>query len=248
MTFFMEVTKKTMKTTIKKVISRIQSYIDEKHKNGYHLNYDGFFRTINNWLRVAIRLSIMFFLTDLLYTFYAIKDIELLTSVFLFSNIGLYLELVLVIILSLLIIKTLIYSFLEKPMFQIWIHYSKHLNCTCEEENRLDIIGKMKPLEPNESHQIESLDAMDLKIDKKYFIDIIMSLKQFEIRKNDRTYYVNQTLRLKEMVRDSKGIKQYTGNSVLVKVTYILDDTRYIKDDYVILGIQLIHNTTNYNK
>ena len=42
----------------------------------------------------------------------------------------------------------------------------------------------------------------DLKIEKKYFNDVIAERKKFEVRKNDRDYQVNDILSLNEYDKD----------------------------------------------
>lgn len=70
-----------------------------------------------------------------------------------------------------------------------------------------------------------------------FFRDIKKGIKQFEVRKNDRNYEVGDTLILEEF----DPIKKiYTGAWVPEQVTYKLDDTQFVKEGYVILGIQEI--------
>ena len=44
----------------------------------------------------------------------------------------------------------------------------------------------------------------DLKIEKKYFNDVIAERKKFEVRKNDRNYQVNDILSLNEYDKDKQ--------------------------------------------
>ncbi|WP_296880213.1 DUF3850 domain-containing protein [Thomasclavelia sp.] len=74
----------------------------------------------------------------------------------------------------------------------------------------------------------------NLKIEPKYFYDVIAGVKKFEVRKNDRDFKVGDYVFLEEY--DHKG---YTGKFVNAEIIYILDDQEYIKDDYVVLGIEL---------
>ena len=46
----------------------------------------------------------------------------------------------------------------------------------------------------------------DLKIEKKYFNDVMTEKKKFEVRKNDRGYQVNDVLSLNEYDKDNKYI------------------------------------------
>lgn len=70
-----------------------------------------------------------------------------------------------------------------------------------------------------------------LKIQSKYFADVVSGLKTFEIRKNDRDYEVGDILELEEIDSDF----EYTGNSHYVQVTYITDYAQ--QDGYVAMGI-----------
>ncbi len=74
-----------------------------------------------------------------------------------------------------------------------------------------------------------------LKILPPYFNAQVEGLKNFEFRKNDRNYKVGDLLALNEVTKDAK---QYTGNSLLVEVTYILDVEAHILngEGYVVLG------------
>jgi len=73
-----------------------------------------------------------------------------------------------------------------------------------------------------------------LKIKHEYLMDIDSGIKTFEVRKNDRNYQLGDILNLNSI--DELGLKF----SMDVKVVYILDDSNYTKDDYVILGIEVI--------
>ena len=77
----------------------------------------------------------------------------------------------------------------------------------------------------------------DLKIEKKYFNDVIAERKKFEVRKNDRGYQVNDILSLNEYDKDNQV---YTGRHISVKVLYILDDSAFLKEGYVVLSIAII--------
>lgn len=76
----------------------------------------------------------------------------------------------------------------------------------------------------------------DLKIAFKYFYSVLIGNKNFEVRYNDRNYKVGDILQLYEV--DSDGRK--TGDSCIRKVIYILDDSDYLKEGYVILGLGVI--------
>lgn len=72
-----------------------------------------------------------------------------------------------------------------------------------------------------------------LKIQSRYFKDVVSGLKTFEIRKNDRDYEVGDTLELEEIDDDF----EYTGDRCYREVTYITDYAQ--QDGYVVMGIEL---------
>ena len=77
----------------------------------------------------------------------------------------------------------------------------------------------------------------ELKILPKYFNDIISGKKSFEIRKKERDYKCGDLLALNEY--DDKK-KAYTGCSCLVYIDYIIDDPKYCKENFVVMGIKPI--------
>lgn len=83
-----------------------------------------------------------------------------------------------------------------------------------------------------------------------YFEVLKDGTKTFEVRKKDRLYEVGDYLAVNEFVPNAQidpyslnvGLRQtnsgaYTGDSLLYKITYILDDPEYCKDGMVILGL-----------
>lgn len=72
----------------------------------------------------------------------------------------------------------------------------------------------------------------ELKILPEYFQDIVSGIKTFEVRYNDRNYQVGDILILREWIND-----KYTGNCIEKKVIYILDNLDYVKEGYVIMGL-----------
>ena len=75
----------------------------------------------------------------------------------------------------------------------------------------------------------------ELKILPNYFEEVISGKKTFEVRKNDRDFKVGHLLALNEYDAEKK---EYTGNSCLVYVDYILKDDNYCKSGYVIMSIK----------
>jgi len=71
-----------------------------------------------------------------------------------------------------------------------------------------------------------------LKIHPQYFKDVTLGLKKFEVRKNDRNYQERDILILNEF-EPSTG--KYTGNVVVRKVDYILQNIDGLNPDYAVL-------------
>lgn len=77
----------------------------------------------------------------------------------------------------------------------------------------------------------------DIKINSRYFKDILLGKKTFEIRLNDRNYQVNDILKLHEVFGE-----EYTGNQVMEKITYILSHKDFpegIPEGYVVFSIKI---------
>ena len=73
----------------------------------------------------------------------------------------------------------------------------------------------------------------ELKICPEYFKAVISGEKTFEIRKNDRPFNKGDLLALNEF-----DGQYYTGNSCLVFIDYILDDSDFCKKDMVVMAIK----------
>lgn len=73
----------------------------------------------------------------------------------------------------------------------------------------------------------------ELKCKSEFFRDLRTEKKNFEVRKDDRGFCVGDYLALNEI--DQEG--QYTGDSLLVSISYILRNPEYCKDGFAILGI-----------
>lgn len=73
----------------------------------------------------------------------------------------------------------------------------------------------------------------ELKIYPEYFKAVISGEKTFEIRKNDRPFHKGDLLALNEF--DGQN---WTGNSCLVYVDYILSNTDFVKKDMVVMSIK----------
>lgn len=75
----------------------------------------------------------------------------------------------------------------------------------------------------------------ELKIVPNYFEKVVSKEKSFEVRYNDRDFKVGDILKLMEYVDGS-----YTGQSIYVKVTYILREFEGLQPNFVVLSIELI--------
>lgn len=82
----------------------------------------------------------------------------------------------------------------------------------------------------------------DLKIWPEYYQAILAGYKTFEARVNDRDFAVGDTLRLKEY---NPVMNAFTGSSLEVKVTYLLDSPKFCAPGVVILGFR--HHVCNKN-
>lgn len=76
----------------------------------------------------------------------------------------------------------------------------------------------------------------ELKILPRWFEDVYTNKKNFEIRKNDRNFEVEDYLILKEWDRG-----KFTGRYVIRKIEYIYkgDGTYGLSEDYCILGLKV---------
>lgn len=73
----------------------------------------------------------------------------------------------------------------------------------------------------------------ELKCKSEFFGCVKSGKKTFEVRKDDRGFCVGDYLALNEIDQEGK----YTGDSLLVSISYILRDPEYCKEGFAILGI-----------
>lgn len=71
----------------------------------------------------------------------------------------------------------------------------------------------------------------NLKIEPQYYDALLLGIKSFEIRKNDRDFKVGDILKLSEY-KDG----YYTGGSYRAKIIYITDYAQ--QEGYVVMGIE----------
>jgi len=79
-----------------------------------------------------------------------------------------------------------------------------------------------------------------LKTWPKYFQAIIKGDKTFEVRRKDRNYKVGNILNLLEF---DPVKNDYTGKSIMVRVTYILDEGPYMPRDYLCMAIKVMNKS-----
>lgn len=105
-----------------------------------------------------------------------------------------------------------------------------------ETKKRLQKIADDKCMDniPSESHE-SNQKVHQIRIGTAFFDDVCSGKKSFELRKNDRGYEQGDIL---EMMEFTNG--RYTGRSVKVLVTYILEDFAGLKEDYCIMAIKVM--------
>jgi hypothetical protein len=68
-----------------------------------------------------------------------------------------------------------------------------------------------------------------------YFKDIKSGVKQFEVRRNDRDYQVGDTLILDDF---NPITERHSGAWIPKLIIYKFDDIRFVKEGFVILGME----------
>lgn len=83
------------------------------------------------------------------------------------------------------------------------------------------------------------------KIQEKYFFDILLNNKRFEIRKNDCDYKIGDRVKL-VLYKGNEKVGQ--DNYIVVKITYILKDIpQYGLDkDYCIFGFRICEKNIEF--
>jgi len=81
----------------------------------------------------------------------------------------------------------------------------------------------------------------ELKTLTQYFNEVRNGNKTFEVRFNDRNFQVGDILILKNYDGE-----KYLGDEIKVKVSYILDNSDFCKDGYVVLGIKPVKEIKTY--
>lgn len=86
---------------------------------------------------------------------------------------------------------------------------------------------------------IRERNIHELKVHPQYYLPLFTRSKTFEVRKKDRIYQLHDILILKEW---DPYTEEFTGNQLCAQISCILDDPRYCKEGYVILGLKFIES------
>lgn len=112
-----------------------------------------------------------------------------------------------------------------------------------EEQERIDRETRKKLRKMEDEEKMKHLPSDEkkreskfhkIKTEPRYFVDVCIGRKTFELCRNDRDYKVNDMLELLEY-KDGK----YTERAVRGRITYILEDYTGLEDGYCILGIHV---------
>lgn len=73
-----------------------------------------------------------------------------------------------------------------------------------------------------------------LKTVEPYFTEVSYGFKNFEVRKNDRDYQAGDHVELQafDPIHNKK-----TGETVIKRIVYVMDNPEYVKEGFVILGL-----------
>lgn len=75
----------------------------------------------------------------------------------------------------------------------------------------------------------------ELKIDPKYYKEVLAGFKKVELRFNDRNFRMGDILYLNEF---NPTTKRYTGGQVRRKITQVYKDLPGLKENYVLLQME----------
>lgn len=85
----------------------------------------------------------------------------------------------------------------------------------------------------------------ELKTVSPFFDDQWDKKKNFEVRKNDRDYHVNDIFVSSEYNFENET---FTNRIIYFKIIYILDDLEFCKEGFVILGLEEITRSRTRKK
>lgn len=73
-----------------------------------------------------------------------------------------------------------------------------------------------------------------LKLVEPHYTNVAYGEKTFEVRKNDRDYRVGDYIEFRSY---DPITQEYTGEAIIKRIRYLLDDPEYVKEGFVILGL-----------
>lgn len=80
----------------------------------------------------------------------------------------------------------------------------------------------------------------ELKCEPECFQEVADGDKLFEVRLNDRKFMVGDFIALNECEHnEGMALDNYTGRSVLARISYILDNEQFCKPGFVIMGFRI---------
>ena len=82
----------------------------------------------------------------------------------------------------------------------------------------------------------------DLKITPGHYQSVSDEVKTFEVRNNDRDFKRGDYLLLREWNPDTKD---YTGRKLIRRIIYVLDDSLFVIEGYVVLSLGVPDYETN---
>lgn len=136
------------------------------------------------------------------------------------------------------------YNRAEESICDICGFSGRNVECWCTDDCPLF----MEVPTTDEEHRPEEKQETrvhDIKIQPPYFDDVCCGNKTFEVRKNDRDYRVGDILNLQEYDNNFLYGWHYTGREYKVRISYIMDNTDFCKDGYVIIGIKPMEQENN---
>lgn len=108
-----------------------------------------------------------------------------------------------------------------------------------DKKPKTGIIREIKPNE-NKKPRIGPV-THELKTDHKYFGPQWTGIKNFDIRKNDRDFQVNDHIWFSEFKRGKA-----TGRRIWTKIIYILDDKKFVSPGYVALSLKILQKLNKH--
>lgn len=80
----------------------------------------------------------------------------------------------------------------------------------------------------------------EVNCERDQFGSIVSRSRTFDIRKDDRRFMVGDYIAFNECEHDENlDSYSYTGYSVLGKITYILNDERYVREGCIVIGFSV---------